>query len=72
MSSIGYRQLLPYLRGEESIEEAAQRIKSDTHRYVRHQETWLRANKRLVPIETAAPDWIEQASVHVTRFLESG
>ena len=71
MSSIGYRQLLPYLRGEESIEEAAQRIKSDTHRYVRHQETWLRANKRLVPIETAAPDWIEQASVHVTRFLES-
>jgi tRNA dimethylallyltransferase len=69
MSSIGYRQLLPCLRGEESLADAAQRIKSDTHRYVRHQETWLRANKRLIPIETADPDWIERAAEYVARFL---
>lgn len=70
MSSIGYRQLLPYLRGEESLAEAALRIKRDTHRYVRHQETWLRANKRLVPIETADADWIDQATTLVARFLQ--
>lgn len=69
MSSIGYRQLLPYLRGEQSLAEAAQQLKSDTHRYVRHQETWLRANKRLVSIETSEADWIQQGISLATRFL---
>jgi tRNA dimethylallyltransferase len=69
MSAIGYRQLLPYLNGEESLAESAQRIKLDTHRYVRHQETWLRANTRLTRITTEDRDWIEQASRHVARFL---
>ncbi len=69
MSSIGYRQLLPYLRGEQTLAEAAQTIKHDTHRYVRHQETWLRANKRLVRIDTASPDWIERALGLARAFL---
>jgi tRNA dimethylallyltransferase len=68
-SSIGYRQLLPYLGGEESLVDAAQRIKSDTHRYVRHQETWLRANKRLIPIETAESGWIDRSAACVADFL---
>ena len=30
--------------GESSLEQAIERIRLDTHRYVRHQETWLRRN----------------------------
>ena len=41
-SSIGYRQLLPVLAGEKPLEQAVAQIKHDTHRYVRHQMTWLR------------------------------
>lgn len=69
MSSIGYRQLVPHLRGEESLTEAIHRIKVDTHRYVRHQETWLRKNPRLVSISVIEPDWIEQATQRVSEFL---
>lgn len=69
MSSIGYRQLLPYLRGEQPLAEAALQTKNATHRYVRHQETWLRANKRLVTIETSDADWIQQGTALATRFL---
>jgi tRNA dimethylallyltransferase len=72
MSSIGYRQLLPYLAGEQSLPAVAQQIKSDTHRYVRHQETWLRSNKRLIPINSADADWIEQGISLVNAFLKDG
>lgn len=57
MSSIGYRQLLPYLDGAITLEHAIDRIRSDTHRYVRHQETWLRKNPRLVRVDVSADDW---------------
>lgn len=69
MGSIGYRQLLPYLRGEATLAEAIARIQTDTHRYVRHQQTWLRRNSRLVPIDVSAPGWREEAAQRVASFL---
>ncbi|MCC6793030.1 MAG: tRNA (adenosine(37)-N6)-dimethylallyltransferase MiaA [Thermomicrobiales bacterium] len=70
MSSIGYRQLLPSLSGDQSLADAVARIKLDTHRYVRHQETWLRRNQRLVSIDVMARDWVETATALVHAFLE--
>ncbi|MCA9879842.1 MAG: tRNA (adenosine(37)-N6)-dimethylallyltransferase MiaA, partial [Thermomicrobiales bacterium] len=69
MSSIGYRQLLPYLRGEVSLDTAREQIRFDTHRYVRHQETWLRRNQRLTRIDAAAPGWRQHAASLVEHFL---
>jgi tRNA dimethylallyltransferase len=69
MSAIGYRQLLPYLSGEESLEIAIERIKSDTRRYVRHQETWFRKNKRLLPIDVTQRGWESGAYALVAHFL---
>jgi tRNA dimethylallyltransferase len=70
MSSLGYRQLLPYLHGESSLEEAMERIRLDTHRYVRHQETWLRRNPRLIRFDVTSPDWRAAASRTVRSFLD--
>ena len=69
MSALGYRQLVPYLRGEASLAEVAERIRADTHRYVRHQETWLRRNPRLIPLDVTADGWEERATALVERFL---
>lgn len=68
-SSIGYRQLLPAIAGEESIEVGIARIKHDTHRYVRHQETWLRNNHRLIRIDVGDVDWFERSVEVVELFL---
>jgi tRNA dimethylallyltransferase len=68
MSSLGYRQLVPFIEGEQSLEEAVQQIKVDTHRYVRHQETWLRRNPRLQKIDVTEPDWIEKVAGLVEAF----
>jgi hypothetical protein len=51
------------------LRAAVARIKTDTHRYVRHQETWLRRNPRLVPIDVTRPDWMEEALAAARRFL---
>ena len=42
MSSLGYRQLGEYLRGECTLPDAVQRIKFATHRYARQQYAWFR------------------------------
>jgi tRNA dimethylallyltransferase len=40
--AIGYKELIPYLRGEEDIYAAADRIKQATRRYAKRQMTWFR------------------------------
>lgn len=42
MSGLGYQQLWAYLAGEMSLEQAVERIKFETHRFVRQQATWFR------------------------------
>jgi tRNA dimethylallyltransferase len=42
MSGIGYRQIGEYLEGMATLEHAVQRIKWDTHAFVRHQANWFR------------------------------
>jgi tRNA dimethylallyltransferase len=41
MSGLGYQQLWAYLRGEMTLEAAIERIKFETHRFVRHQNNWF-------------------------------
>lgn len=68
-SSIGYRQLFPVIDGEQALDEAVRTIKHDTHRYVRHQETWLRKNPRIVWIDTTEVGWQDGAAALVEEFL---
>ena len=42
MSSIGYKQIGMFLRGEFTLAGATQQIKFESHRFVRHQYTWFR------------------------------
>ena len=42
MSGIGYRQIGQFLKGELTLADAKQQIKSETHRFVRHQYAWFR------------------------------
>ncbi len=42
MSGLGYRQLWAYLDGEMSLSEAVERVKFETHRFVRHQNNWFK------------------------------
>jgi tRNA dimethylallyltransferase len=48
LSGIGYKQIGQYLRGEITLETAVQKIKTETHRFIRHQYAWFRlADERI-------------------------
>lgn len=42
--AIGYKQLLPYLKNEQSLDECVERLKTETRRYAKRQLTWFRRN----------------------------
>ncbi len=48
MQALGYKQLLAYLDGEYSLEEAVYRIKRDTRHFAKRQLTWFRREKDVI------------------------
>jgi tRNA dimethylallyltransferase len=42
ISGIGYRQIGDFLKGELTLDDAKKQIKSETHRFIRHQYAWFR------------------------------
>ncbi len=45
--AIGYKELKPYLDGFVKIEEAVEKLKTETRRYAKRQLTWFRRNKNI-------------------------
>lgn len=55
MSSLGYREILAYLRGELTLDAARERFAFATHAYIRRQLTWFRADARIMWLDADAP-----------------
>lgn len=68
-SSIGYRQLVPAIVEGADLDAAIERIKIDTHRLVRHQQTWFRKNPRLIRIDMTEPNPLETLLTHLENHL---
>lgn len=66
MTSIGYRQLAQYLKGEISLEKAVEDFKLATRQYAKRQETWFKRDKKII--------WIEgdrsRSAEEVEKFLQ--
>ncbi len=69
MSAIGYPEVVDYLNGEMSITDVAERIKFHTHRYARHQMTWLRRMKTVNWFDPRDPGWFNDAIRLTKEFL---
>ena len=46
LQAIGYKEMARYLSGEESLDEALERIRMESRRYAKRQLTWLRRDER--------------------------
>ncbi len=46
--AIGHKELLPYINGECSLEEAADRLKQETRHYAKRQITWFKRRENAV------------------------
>ena len=66
LNTIGYKEIIDYLRGRFSLTEAIDKIKTNTHAYVRRQETWFRHDKNIKWVSNIA-----EAEKLVKKFLKS-
>lgn len=60
MQGLGYKEILAYLEGEITLEEAVYRIKRDTRHFAKRQLTWFRREKEVVWIEKKNFDYSSQ------------
>lgn len=71
MSGIGYRQIGDYLTGKATLPEAIQRIKWDTHAFVRHQGNWFRRVQSAHRLDVTTQPPTNPALDLVATFLHS-
>ena len=48
VQAIGCKELLPYLRGEQTLDEAVEKLKMGTRRFAKRQLTWFRRNDKII------------------------
>lgn len=46
-NAIGYKELIPYIEGLDSLENCIEKIKQESRRYAKRQLTWFRRDKRI-------------------------
>jgi len=70
MEGLGYKEIIGYLQGTASLEDATRRLKQNTRRYAKRQFTWFRRDDRIrwIEVEEKTP---QQVAEMVIRMLES-
>ena len=60
MKAIGYKELVPYVRGEATFEETDYLLKLNTRHYAKRQLTWMRREEDVLWVNSLAPDAYER------------
>jgi tRNA dimethylallyltransferase len=70
MSGLGYIQFRPYFNAEADLTEVVERIKIETHDFIRRQYTWFRPKTVGIHwLDAPSPQHRETAGHKVTSFL---
>jgi tRNA dimethylallyltransferase len=70
MQALGYRELLDYLKGLCSLEEAVVLIKRNTRRFAKRQLTWFRRDTRIEWKNVDTYDSLEEIADEITAKAE--
>ncbi|RLD14020.1 tRNA (adenosine(37)-N6)-dimethylallyltransferase MiaA [candidate division KSB1 bacterium] len=71
LNTVGYKEVIQYLKNELTLDEMTERIKRNSRRYAKRQFTWFRADKRIrwQTIQTA--DDLEKLAKKIVREVVS-
>ena len=61
MQAIGYKEMIPFLNGEQTIEKTTDEIKKRTRHYAKRQATFLRREKEIRYLNFSDQDLLNQA-----------
>jgi tRNA dimethylallyltransferase len=71
MSAIGYRQVISYLQGEISIDEAAEQIKKATRIFVRRQANWFKFDDPSIHWHEVKQHTVDEMGNKIQNWLDS-
>ena len=66
---IGYKELFPYFSGEQTLDEALEKLKQNTRRFAKRQLTWFRNRMRVKFYQISSPDYPENVTQDLALFL---
>jgi tRNA dimethylallyltransferase len=69
LQGLGYKELVPYVRGEVSLDEAVRTLERNTRRYAKRQWTWFRADPRVrwLDVDDLPPEEVAERILEVVR-----
>ncbi len=70
MQGIGYKELIRYLNGSYSLDDAIECIKQESRRYAKRQLTWFRRDERICWFDSLCQDTPQQILEKVNQFLQ--
>lgn len=72
--AIGYKELIPFFEGSESIDICIKKIKQETRRYAKRQLTWFRRDKRIFWVEIDKykniVEILEKLKKHIAKYIK--
>ena len=68
MQGLGYKEILEYLEGESSLEEAVYKIKRDTRHFAKRQLTWFKREKDVVWLNMEEYSGTEELLSHILQL----
>ncbi|MGN0557203.1 MAG: hypothetical protein ACI4IV_05075, partial [Acutalibacteraceae bacterium] len=70
--AIGCKELKPYIDGDASLDECAERLKTATRRYAKRQLTWFMHKENITPIYVDEGGAEERCLAAAKEFLRNG
>ena len=72
MQGIGYKEFVPYFRGECTLEEAVVQLKTNTRRFAKRQLTWFKRQIDGLWIDMSKTDGADAMAEAMAYFRERG
>ncbi len=72
MSSLGYKEFRPYFENRDSLAACIERLKFNTHAFVRKQDMWFRRLPNLVKLSVDQPQLLNRALSAVAPTVRGG
>ena len=70
MQGLGYKELVPYLEQQCSLEEAVYRIKRDTRHFAKRQMTWFRRERDVTMLDKDTFDSTEELVARIIQLAK--
>lgn len=71
MQGLGYKELIPYLNGEATLDEVKEQLRIGTRQYAKRQMTWFRRTPAVCWLDGLAADIADQAMLEINKRLQA-